>query len=455
MNHASTNQIKAIIFDCDGTLIDNEGSHFYAWQKVVLNRNHFFSLEDHLLCMGNANPSIAQKLAAKMKAPSAEELLSESKAYYQEHARNGQKPIQHTVDFVLKLARDKHRLGIKLAVASAGKKEDVLHSLILLGIDEVFDAIISGQDDLHAYSDPQGVNKPNPYIYWHTAKTLGVEPSACVVVEDSLPGLTAGVRAGCFTVAIPTPSTKFQDLSAADILLKSFENLSVDQFFHLVHEKHLQKAARHLPTVIFLNGTSSAGKTSLVQHLQELLDKPYIHVGIDHFLFMLPYRYRMDGSESHLGYRFERKDDDEGAKISVTKGDYANKMNAVKNKSMQYLLAHNFNLIIDEVLFAEDDFEAYLELLKHYRVYFVAVKPPVEVAEQREKGRGGRMLGLARGLYEQVYRDKIYDLEIDSSHATPEEAAQIIVQHIHANPHPQAFKQNITRFKGQALGPYL
>ena len=297
MSLSFPHSIKAVIFDCDGTLIDSEGSYYYAWQKVVINRNHYFSLDDYFQCMGSANPTNAKMLAAKINAPSADELLAECRAYYKEHAKNGQKPIQHTAEFAIKLAKEKNRLGIKLAVASAGKKEEILNSLKHIGIDGIFDAIISGQDDLHAYSDPQGVNKPNPHIYWHTAKTLGVEPSACVVIEDSLPGLTAGIRAGCFTVAIPTSSTKLHR-SAADLYLKSLENMSIEQFFHLVTEKTLQKTAAHAPTVIFLNGTSSAGKTSIVQHLQiELLDKPFIHVGIDHFLFMLPPRYRMDGAD--------------------------------------------------------------------------------------------------------------------------------------------------------------
>jgi chloramphenicol 3-O phosphotransferase len=67
----------------------------------------------------------------------------------------------------------------------------------------------------------------------------------------------------------------------------------------------------------------------------------------------------------------------------------------------------------------------------------------VEVAEQREKAREGRMLGLARGLYDEVYRNKVYDLEIDTSSLTPEEAAQMVIQYIDAHPCPQAFEQMI------------
>lgn len=443
-HNTSQFQVKAIIFDCDGTLIDNEGSHYYAWQKVVIDRDHFFSPDDFMHCMGNANPSIAKRIAAKINAPSPEDLLAECQAHYMNHAKQNAKPVHHTVDFALKLANEKQKLGIKIAVASAGKKDEILHSLKRLGIDGIFDAIISGQDDLHEYSDPQGVNKPSPYIYWHTAKILGVEPSACVVIEDSLPGLTAGMRAGCFTVAIPTSVTKIQDFSAANLQLKSLENYSVEKFLDLVKDASQRKAAEETPIVIFLNGTSSAGKTSIVKHLQEQLDKPFIHIGIDHFLFMLPERYRMDGAESHLGYCFKRYDEEENPKICVIKGYLGHKMSSVMRKSIQNLLSQNFNLIIDEVLFADDDFQDYLNVLQNHRVYFVAVKPPVEVAVQRETARSGRMNGLARGLYDIVYRDKIFDIEVDTSVYSPEEAAKSIVQHIHNNPHPQAFKKNRT-----------
>ena len=57
-------------------------------------------------------------------------------------------------------------------------------------------------------------------------------------------------------------------------------------------------------------------------------------------------------------------------------------------QSMQNLMAHHFSLIIDEVLFAEDDFQSYLELLQHCKVYFIAVKPPMKSG--RAKGKSPR-----------------------------------------------------------------
>jgi chloramphenicol 3-O phosphotransferase len=187
------------------------------------------------------------------------------------------------------------------------------------------------------------------------------------------------------------------------------------------------------PIVIFLNGTSSAGKTSLIQHLQDAFPTPFIHIGIDHFLVMLPLRYVMEGEEAHLGFHFISKENTEHPEREIIKGQYAHSLNHVMRSTMKNFLAQNLSLIIDEVLFADEDYHAYLELFKDYKVYFIAIKPPVDIASQREQMRGDRLLGLARGLYNQVYDNKHYDLKIDTSCLLPNEAAACIIDFIQKN----------------------
>jgi chloramphenicol 3-O phosphotransferase len=180
------------------------------------------------------------------------------------------------------------------------------------------------------------------------------------------------------------------------------------------------------PWIIFLNGTSSAGKSSIAFALQELFVKPALHIGVDTFLFTMPPRYLFEGRDAHLGYNFIRIDDQEGAKVVVQNGPYAEKINHIKRQTMKSLLEANFNLIIDEVLYADGDYQAYQELFKEYPLTFVGMQPPVEVAVERERVRGDRMIGLARGLHSLVHINKRYDLTIDSSKCTPEEAARKI-----------------------------
>lgn len=107
-----------------------------------------------------------------------------------------------------------------------------------LEIEKYFDLVLSGHDDLDEYKhkDPEGVNKPKPYIYLHAAKLLGVKPYECVVIEDSQSGVVAAENAGCIAVAVPNSFTKNQDLSHAHLKIESFANISVSDFFHMVQK---------------------------------------------------------------------------------------------------------------------------------------------------------------------------------------------------------------------------
>ncbi len=191
------------------------------------------------------------------------------------------------------------------------------------------------------------------------------------------------------------------------------------------------------PFVILLNGTSSAGKSSIAVQIQKLTKDPILHVGFDLFTLMLPPSYLIDGEHADLGFRLTQESP---FKTIIKMGPIAEKLNYAKHRSIKAMLDNGFSLILDEILFRKKDFEDYLELFKDYRVLFVGVKPPLEVAEQREKARGDRVIGLARGLYDLIHLDKTYDLTIDSAKNTPEESAKIILECLNTHPQSKAFK---------------
>jgi beta-phosphoglucomutase-like phosphatase (HAD superfamily) len=146
----------------------------------------------------------------------------------------GLPPIAPTVKFLKTLLQEKESLGLKIGVCSAAKKEEILAHLQHLGLEGKLDIVLSGQEDLVGYSDPEGVNKPKPYIYLHAMKLLGVSPSQCVVIEDSAPGVRAGVDAGCFTIAVPNDYTCFHNLSHAHLRIESFADITPVLFFQMV-----------------------------------------------------------------------------------------------------------------------------------------------------------------------------------------------------------------------------
>lgn len=222
--------IKAVLFDCDGTLVDSEYAHYLAWRHAVQKQGGDLSLEEYYFYVGQASETNARQLAKKIGKECADEIFKDKIGHYKKLQAEGVAPIVATVDFVHRLEKEKERLGLKLGVASAVEKEEILVNLRHLGIENYFDLVLSGFDDLGEYSHPEGVNKPRPFIYLHAMKLLGVKPSECVVIEDSGTGVAASVGAGCITVAVPNNFSCRQDLSRAHLRIDSLADFTVESF---------------------------------------------------------------------------------------------------------------------------------------------------------------------------------------------------------------------------------
>lgn len=224
--------IKAVIFDCDGTLVDSENAHYLAWKMALSKKSYELKVSDHLIHVGIPDRLIAEFHSQKLGLGDSAQLLQAKHNNYAQLIRQGIPPIEATLAFVHLLAGQSQARGLKLGVASGAPKANILAHLRHLGIEDYFDLILSGIDDLQEYHDPEGTNKPKPYIYQKMANLLGLAPEQCVAIEDSNPGLTAAVRAGYRTVAIPHAFSKHQDFSAATVTLESLQGFSVDDFLN-------------------------------------------------------------------------------------------------------------------------------------------------------------------------------------------------------------------------------
>lgn len=228
--------VKAVIFDCDGTLVDTEQAHFLAWQHAFQQQGYPLTEEEYLSFVGKGHLTIL-KMAVKMIGfDCSKQLSKDKKEYFHKLYLEGLPPIASTVEFLHLLAKEKSHYGFKLAVASGARKKDILHHLKRLGVESYFDIVISGSDDLGEYKDPTGTNKPKPYVYLKTAKMLGFTPEQCVAIEDSYRGVTSAVTAGCFTIAIPNQYTQNQDLSHATIKIDSLDGFSLEDFFDIIEK---------------------------------------------------------------------------------------------------------------------------------------------------------------------------------------------------------------------------
>jgi len=214
MNHKKWN---AVIFDMDGVLIDSEPLHAKADRRVLAE----FGVKD---LPGNFMDSyigstlryVAGDLIRRFSLPIT----------WQEYAREDQRILGEILEkedyppvpYVVDLIRDLHAHGIKLAVASSSLPEQVAKTVRDLGTADCFDVLVDGTMSANP--------KPAPDIFLLAARMLGEAPENCIVVEDSHNGALAGKAAGMMVFGYLNPHSGRQDLSAASVLIESFEEVN-------------------------------------------------------------------------------------------------------------------------------------------------------------------------------------------------------------------------------------
>lgn len=177
--------------------------------------------------------------------------------------------------------------------------------------------------------------------------------------------------------------------------------------------------------IILLNGVGSSGKTSLAHALQAMSQDVFLHVQMDTFLSMLPIRYLDDPD----GFTFASSTVDGKNIVSIDSGPVARQAMRGMRHAIVALAAEGNNLIVDEVLLGDEKKE-YAALLAPFHLMTVGVYCELQVVEERERQRGDRLVGLARWQYDKVHTGMTYSVMVDTSKATPEECAKIVMREL-------------------------
>ena len=175
--------IRALIFDCDGTLADTFAAHFRAFHDALIPYGVEFTTAFYAARLGLSRMQLLAALAAETgTAIDDADVATRSPALFVAHA-DAIRPIAFTNALVRA-----HKGTRKLAVASAAQRPMVEASLKAIGLDEAFDTIVTIED--------VSAGKPAPDLFLKAAGNLGVAPALCHVFEDSDEGLQAARRAG-------------------------------------------------------------------------------------------------------------------------------------------------------------------------------------------------------------------------------------------------------------------
>jgi HAD superfamily hydrolase (TIGR01509 family) len=173
---------KAILFDCDGTLVDTMPVLREVWHEILLRYD--FEITDEWWAEW-ANVALLPYVQAAIPGASAElanELNIETMAMYNQMLHKLE-PIEH----VIEVARVNHGT-LPMAVVTGGYRDVILPTLEAAGILDLFDFVITADDVTHS--------KPAPDLYARAMERIGAAPGDCLVYEDSEIGMMSARGAG-------------------------------------------------------------------------------------------------------------------------------------------------------------------------------------------------------------------------------------------------------------------
>ena len=205
-------QIKAILFDMDGVLVDSEEFIFEAARMMFAEHGVQVKPEDALPFVGTVENSYISGIG---RANGFEVEIERDKArtyqLYCEITQGKLKSLPGTDTFL----RQCRQRGLKLAVASSADRVKIEINLREIGVSAgTFDAIVSGEEVER--------KKPFPDIYLLAAAKLAVSPDECLVIEDAVSGVAAAKAAGAKCLALTT-SFPPEKLASADKIVDSLE----------------------------------------------------------------------------------------------------------------------------------------------------------------------------------------------------------------------------------------
>lgn len=227
--------LRAIIFDFNGVIADDEPAHFLCFQQALREYGLALTQEDYYgTYLGMDERACTEALLRHARGPvdgSLVEAIQSRKArLFLESTTAARPPLfEGVVEFVKTAA-----LRYRLAIASGGRREQIHRALTATPIEKHFAVTVSCED--------APVGKPDPLIYQLALRRLNEVPPRpspaltareCLVIEDSLAGIRAAHAAGMAVAALATtyPASRLQE---ADLVLPNLEGMSPDRLESLL-----------------------------------------------------------------------------------------------------------------------------------------------------------------------------------------------------------------------------
>lgn len=204
---------EAVLLDMDGLLLDSERVLLECWRESSTRTG--IEVEDAfwLSMVGLHERTCDAMLRERLGEAGADAMRSACHVLYSERVEAGL-PLKPGVEALVGLLESR---DLPRAIVTSTRRERAMRKLEAVGLRTRFAAIVTGSDVEHP--------KPAPDIYLLAADRLGVAPSRCVVIEDSIPGVRAALAAGMTPIQVP-------DLVAPDTAARALGHRIVGSLAH-------------------------------------------------------------------------------------------------------------------------------------------------------------------------------------------------------------------------------
>jgi beta-phosphoglucomutase len=215
-------KFTAAIFDMDNTITESQPLHLNTFNKVL--EPHGVEIDKETWCEiyeGTSGKFILEDVLTKrglLNKVDIMEMLEKRDSLFRQMAFHQLVPIKGFARFFNELKM----LGIPSIVGTNGHSENVDFALKILELEE--EQRITREDV------PK--SKPDPAIYLEATKRLGKNPEECIVFEDSVAGVLAAKRAGCYCIALLTTTSKARlEEAGADLIIDDYTKISTGLLF--------------------------------------------------------------------------------------------------------------------------------------------------------------------------------------------------------------------------------
>ncbi len=228
----TSNEIRALLFDFDGLILDTETPKFEAWSEIYQEQGAYLALEEWAQCLGTSDRAFdpvehLQNLTGK---------IFDRKVIHAEFLARTEDKVARLDPFpgAVALIDYARLIGLTLGIASSSPRSWVVDHLERLNLAASFECILCKEDAPRV--------KPDPDLYLLLMQWLRVSPANSVAFEDSPNGITAARAAGIFCVGVPNALSRFLDISHADMILSSLAAMQPAALLAEIQRNRGQKA---------------------------------------------------------------------------------------------------------------------------------------------------------------------------------------------------------------------